>query len=238
VSQNQTAQPAAAQHTAAEQEAYDLTFVAALFFHFVFLALITFTPLAEQMSQGQTAQPATAQPAATEQHSQNLPVFAFDLGIVQSRFSFHCFAPYRLTGLLLIEQFINGLLPLPGFAKPAAEHAAQQKSMQNAPADRARYEEVADEKSPDLLLFIILVLSIYLILPADDTENSGLKSFVESGLNLLHFVLSDQPPTLLLGKFFVLSSSIDLLYLDDPAHRWIDRHDQLLHFLFRSRFES
>jgi hypothetical protein len=47
VSQDQTTQPAAAQSPATEQEAYDLTFVAALFFHFVFLALITFAALAE-----------------------------------------------------------------------------------------------------------------------------------------------------------------------------------------------
>src|SRR6516162_5716122 len=99
---------------------------------------------------------------------------------------------------------VFGLLPLPGFAKPAAEHPAQQNSMQDASADRARYEEVTDEKSPDGLLLVILIFSFCLILIADDTDNSGLKGLIESGLNFLHFVLSDQPPTLLLREFFVL----------------------------------
>src|SRR6516162_9204826 len=114
---------------------------------------------------------------------------------------------------------VFGLLPLPGFAKPAAEHPAQQNSMQDASADRARYEQVTDEKSSDGLLLVILIFSSGLIPIADDTDNSSLKGFVESVLNLLHLVLSNQPPTLLLRKFFVLPGFVDLLHLDDPAHR-------------------
>jgi hypothetical protein len=56
VSQCQTSELASAEHPATEQEAYDLTFVAAaLFFHFAFLALFTFCPFMEQMGQKQTA---------------------------------------------------------------------------------------------------------------------------------------------------------------------------------------
>ena len=57
MSQGQTAQLTAAQHAATEQEAYDLTFVAAAFlFHFVsFFALVTFGSFAEQVSQDQAA---------------------------------------------------------------------------------------------------------------------------------------------------------------------------------------
>src|SRR5262245_30230851 len=94
----------------------------------------------------------------------------------------------------------SGLFPLPSFAKPAAEHPAQQKSMQNAAADRARYEEVTDEKLPDGLLLGILIFFCPIPI-ADDTDDSGLKGFVESGLDFLHLVLSDQPPTLLLREF-------------------------------------
>jgi hypothetical protein len=47
MSQDQPAQLAAAQHPATEQEAYDVTFVAAaLLFHFAFLALVTFATFA------------------------------------------------------------------------------------------------------------------------------------------------------------------------------------------------
>src|SRR5262245_5940521 len=55
-----TAQLAPAQHPTTE-EAYDLTFVAALLFHFVFLALGSFPTFAEYMSQGQTTQLTAAQ---------------------------------------------------------------------------------------------------------------------------------------------------------------------------------
>src|SRR5262249_22620440 len=131
------------------------------------------------------------------------------------------------------------LLPLPGFANPAAEHPAQQNSMQDASADRARYEEVTDEKTPERLFVVILILSFCLILIADDTQNGGLKGFVESGPNLLDFILSDQLSALLLREVFALPGFVDLLHLDDPAHGRIDRHDQLLRrFLFRSRFET
>ena len=51
MSQGQPAQLGAAQHAATEQEAYDLTFVAAFFFHFAFLALVTFATFAKQVSQ-------------------------------------------------------------------------------------------------------------------------------------------------------------------------------------------
>src|SRR5262245_56187699 len=91
------------------------------------------------------------------------------------------------------------LMPLPAFANAAAEHPAQQKSMQDASPDRARYEEITDEKSPDgLLVIILLIFSFGLISVADDADNSGLKGFVEGGLNLLYFILSDQPPALFL----------------------------------------
>jgi len=97
VSQDQTAQFAAAQHPTTEQEADDLTFVAALFFHFVFLALATFSTFVEQVSQCQTTQLTAAQPPATEQQFQYSPVFTFDLGFVHSRFSFHRFTPYQVN---------------------------------------------------------------------------------------------------------------------------------------------
>jgi hypothetical protein len=57
MSQGETAQLTSTQHAATEQEAYDLTFVAATFlFHFVLLALLTaFATFAEQVSQDQAA---------------------------------------------------------------------------------------------------------------------------------------------------------------------------------------
>src|SRR5262249_12984581 len=58
----------------------------------------------------------------------------------------------RLADSCLLADSSSGLLPLPGFAKPAAEQTAQQNSMQDAAADRARYEDVTDEKSPNGLL--------------------------------------------------------------------------------------
>jgi len=65
--------------------------------------------------------------------------------------------------------------------------------MKDASPDSARYEDVADEKSPDGLLLEFLILSFCVIPVTDDTQNSGLKCFVENVLNLIHFVLSDQP---------------------------------------------
>jgi hypothetical protein len=93
MSQGHAAQLATAQHPATEQEAYDLTFVAALLFTFIFLALVTFATFAEQVSQRQTTQPTAAQIPASEHHFQYLPVFTFDFGFIHSRFSFHRFTP-------------------------------------------------------------------------------------------------------------------------------------------------
>src|SRR5690349_11005940 len=110
--------------------------------------------------------------------------------------------------------------------------------MQDPSADSARYEEVTDEKSADGLLLVILIFVFGLMPIADDADDSGLKGFVESSLNLLHFVLSDQLPTLLLREFLVVPGFVDLLHLDDPAHRGIDRDDQLLDLLLKPRFET
>src|SRR5579864_2803030 len=130
---------------------------------------------------------------------------------------------------------VSDLLSLP---QPAAEQPAQEKSMQDAPPDGAGYQEIIDEKSPDGLLFFILIFSFGLVLLADDTHNGSLKGFLESVLNLLHLVFSDEPRTLLVREFFVLPGFVDSLHLDDPAHCRIDRHDQLLHLLFRGRLET
>jgi hypothetical protein len=93
VSQDQAAKPSAA-HPPANQEAYDLAFVAAAFlFHFVFFALFTFATFAEQVSQDHATKSSAAQSPAAEQHFQYFPVFTFDLGFVHSGFSFHRFSP-------------------------------------------------------------------------------------------------------------------------------------------------
>jgi len=109
--------------------------------------------------------------------------------------------------------------------------------MQDPSTNRARYEEVTDEKPPEGLLVVILIFFFGLIPVADDTDDGGLKGFVESGLDLLHFVLSDQLPTLLLREFLVVPGFVDLLHFSDRSRRGIDRDDQL-HFLPRPRFET
>jgi hypothetical protein len=76
MSQCQTTQLTAAQHSATEQKAYDLPFIAALVFHFVFLALVTFATFAEHVSQGQATQLAAAQHPATEQEAYDLAFVA------------------------------------------------------------------------------------------------------------------------------------------------------------------
>jgi hypothetical protein len=80
MSQGHAAQLATAQHPATEQEAHDLTLVAAFFFHFALLALVTFATFAKQVSQGQATQFTAAQPAAEQE--------AYDVTFVAA-FFFH-----------------------------------------------------------------------------------------------------------------------------------------------------
>jgi heme/copper-type cytochrome/quinol oxidase subunit 2 len=75
VSQHQAAQLTATQPPA-DQEAYDLTFVATLLFRFVFLALVTFATFTEQVSQRQTTQSAATHHPATKQQAQDLTFVA------------------------------------------------------------------------------------------------------------------------------------------------------------------
>src|SRR5689334_21708321 len=119
----------------------------------------------------------------------------------------------------------GGLLAHAAFVQAAPEHATHEKSMHDASAIRARYEEVTNEESPDHLLLVILVFSFGLL--ADDADNSGLKGVIQSGFNLPDFVLSDQPRILVLRELLVLPGLVHLLNFDDPAHRMIDRDDPL-----------
>jgi hypothetical protein len=64
------------QHPTTEQEANDLTFFAALFFHIVFLALITFATFAEYMGQCQTTQLTASYHPTTEQEANDLTFLA------------------------------------------------------------------------------------------------------------------------------------------------------------------
>src|SRR5437879_4228351 len=90
---------------------------------------------------------------------------------------------------------VSDLLSLLAIRQPAAKHPAQEKSMQDASPDGAGYQEIIDKKSPDGLLFFIVIFSFGLILLADDTHNGALKGFLNSVLNLIHLVFSAQPRT-------------------------------------------
>jgi hypothetical protein len=133
---------------------------------------------------------------------------------------------------------VSDLLSLLAIRQLAAKYPAKEKSMQDALPDGPGYQEIIDKKSPDGLLFFIIIFSFGLILLADDTHNRGLKGFVNSVLDLIHLIFSDQPRPLLVREFFVPPGFVDLLHFDDPAHCRIDRHDQLPDLLLRCRLET
>jgi hypothetical protein len=116
-----------------------------------------------------------------------------------------------------------------GVAKPAAKYPAQEKSMQDAAPDRRTYEKLANKKSSDGRLFVVLILSFGLVLVAEYAGNAGFKGFLQSGLNVLHFVVSYEVHTFFLRQLLALPGFVDPLHFDDLAIGGADRHEQLFH---------